>query len=57
MRDTRGARGGRIRRWGVTAVVLAALASLTACNTIAGAGRDVEALGRAVSDSAERARW
>ncbi|MFP4125165.1 MAG: entericidin A/B family lipoprotein [Alphaproteobacteria bacterium] len=29
---------------------------LSACNTIAGAGRDLESLGRTVADSAERAR-
>jgi len=35
---------------------LAAMLGLTACNTIAGAGRDLESLGRTLADSAERAR-
>ncbi|MDO1559036.1 entericidin A/B family lipoprotein [Brevundimonas sp. 2R-24] len=39
-------------------VLLAAAAALTvgACNTIAGAGRDVEAAGEAVTDTANDAR-
>ncbi len=40
-------------------IVLAALAAAlttTACNTIKGAGQDVEAAGQAVSDTAEKAK-
>jgi predicted small secreted protein len=40
-------------------IVLAAIVAVTAlagCNTVAGAGRDLEALGRTMSDTAERAR-
>ena len=40
-------------------VVLAALAAslmVTACNTVQGAGKDVEAAGHAVSDTAEEVK-
>lgn len=40
-------------------VILAALAAslaVSACNTVAGAGRDVEAAGEAVKDTAEDAK-
>jgi predicted small secreted protein len=49
------ARAGR-RRWAALALTVTILGGLTACNTIAGAGRDLESLGRTLSDSAERAR-
>jgi len=39
----------------VAGAVLAALA-LSACNTIAGAGRDISAAGRAVTDTARDAK-
>jgi predicted small secreted protein len=32
------------------------IVGLASCNTIEGAGRDIEALGRTLADSAERAR-
>ena len=44
------------RRAAMVSVALAAMSGLTACNTIAGAGRDLESLGRTLADSAERAR-
>ena len=44
------------RRAAMVGVALAAMLGLTACNTIAGAGRDLENLGRTLADSAERAR-
>ena len=34
-------------------ITLGLLASLAACNTIAGAGKDIEAAGEAISDTAE----
>jgi len=34
-------------------IALGLLASLSACNTIAGAGKDLEAAGGAISDTAE----
>ncbi|MDH3662313.1 MAG: entericidin A/B family lipoprotein [Alphaproteobacteria bacterium] len=34
-------------------IALGLLASLSACNTIAGAGKDIEAAGEAISDTAE----
>jgi predicted small secreted protein len=34
-------------------VIVAALASLAACNTVSGVGRDLRALGTVVSDAAE----
>lgn len=37
-----------------TLAVLTALLALAACNTIAGAGRDVSSAGRAVEDAASR---
>ncbi len=46
----------RRRRLVTVAVALVATIGLTACNTIAGAGRDLESLGRTLADSAERAR-
>lgn len=52
MRQARSAR----RRVATVAVALAAMLGLTACNTIAGAGRDLESLGRTLAHSAERAR-
>jgi predicted small secreted protein len=39
-----------------TALALGALASLAACNTIEGIGRDLGALGDAMTGSSERAR-
>ena len=35
------------------ALLLAALAALSACNTVAGAGKDVSAAGSAVTNSAD----
>ncbi len=36
------------------ALLLAAVAALSACNTVAGAGKDVSAAGSAVTDSADK---
>jgi predicted small secreted protein len=36
--------------------VLAASLTVTACNTVAGAGKDVSSTGRAVTDTAEDAK-
>lgn len=36
--------------------VLAASLAVSACNTVAGAGRDVESAGEAVTDTAEDAK-
>ena len=36
--------------------VLAASMTVSACNTVAGAGRDVESAGEAVTDTAEDAK-
>ena len=36
--------------------VLAASLTITACNTVAGAGKDVSSTGRAVTDTAEDAK-
>jgi predicted small secreted protein len=36
--------------------VLAASLTITACNTVAGAGKDVTSTGRAVTDTAEDAK-
>lgn len=45
------------RRGGLTVLaVVVAVTALAGCNTVAGAGRDLEALGRTMSDTAERAR-
>jgi predicted small secreted protein len=52
MARTRSAR----RRLAPAVLALAAMLGLAACNTIAGAGRDLESLGRTLADSAERAR-
>jgi predicted small secreted protein len=35
-------------------LLLAAVAALSACNTMAGAGKDVSAAGTAVTDSADK---
>jgi entericidin B len=40
----------------IMAALLAAPLLLTACNTIAGLGKDVGAVGDAVSDSAEKSK-
>ena len=37
-------------------VALAGAASVAACNTVAGAGQDVSATGKAVSNTAEKAK-
>lgn len=37
----------------MTAALLTALALLAACNTVAGAGRDVSSAGQAVSNAAQ----
>ncbi|MGI9487144.1 MAG: entericidin A/B family lipoprotein [Geminicoccaceae bacterium] len=34
-------------------IVLGLLASLSACNTIAGAGKDIEAAGETITDTAD----
>jgi predicted small secreted protein len=45
------------RRGGLTVLAaIVAVTTLAGCNTVAGAGRDLEALGRTMSDTAERAR-
>lgn len=38
------------------AVLAASMAATTACNTVAGAGRDVKSAGKAVTNTAEDAR-
>lgn len=40
----------------IVLAIMAAAFTTTACNTIAGAGRDVEAAGDAVEDAAEDAK-
>ncbi|MBP7701780.1 MAG: entericidin A/B family lipoprotein [Phenylobacterium sp.] len=40
----------------VILAVLAASLSITACNTVSGAGKDVKAAGQAVTNSAEDAK-
>jgi len=42
-----------MRRTRLVAAALLALFVLTACNTIAGVGRDVEAAGDAIEDAAD----
>lgn len=37
-------------------IALTAMTLLSACNTISGAGKDVKAVGKAVSNSAESAK-
>jgi entericidin B len=44
-----------MRKFTILAVLAASLA-ITACNTVAGAGRDVEAAGEAVTTTAEDAK-
>ena len=49
------------RRWergrrALSAIAATAMVALAGCNTIEGAGRDLETLGRALADSAERAK-
>jgi len=44
-----------MRKLAVLALVLAGL-SAAACNTLAGAGRDLQSAGRAVTDTADPAR-
>ncbi len=48
--------GTRSRSFGMTAALLAAGLFLTACNTIEGAGRDIEATGETISDAAKDAK-
>jgi len=43
----------RLHAWGLSALLLLSLLALGACNTIAGAGEDIEAAGEAVSETAE----
>lgn len=37
-------------------IALGLLASLAACNTIAGAGKDIEAAGETISDTADKTK-
>lgn len=37
-------------------IILGLLASLSACNTISGAGKDIEAAGGAISDQADKTK-
>lgn len=39
--------------WLVSGILLAAMLALSACNTVSGLGRDVEAAGETLSDTAE----
>lgn len=39
-------------RWKLTGLTLLAALALSACNTIAGVGRDVESVGETVEDAA-----
>lgn len=56
MRGTGIEAAGRRRGGLAVLAALVAVTALTGCNTVAGAGRDLEALGRTMSDTAERAR-
>ena len=46
----------KTRFLGISAALLAAGLFLTACNTIEGAGRDIEATGETISDAADDAK-
>ena len=52
MDERRAARGRRA----LSAIAATAMLALAGCNTIEGAGRDLETLGRTLADSAERAK-
>ena len=43
-------------KWISIGLLIAAMAALSACNTVEGLGRDVESAGEAVSDTAEDAK-
>jgi predicted small secreted protein len=48
--------GRETPRFATIAGVLAVLALLGACNTVSGVGKDVEATGEAISDTAEEVK-
>jgi predicted small secreted protein len=51
-----GERGSARGRRALLAIAATVVTGLVGCNTIEGAGRDLETLGRTLADSAERAK-